>query len=87
MPHYDESLFRQAQGATSSHRAQLMASESCGCFYCLELFVPSEIERWLNEGDGTAVCPRCGIDSVLGDASGYPIKDPEFLGGMNRFWF
>jgi hypothetical protein len=32
------------------------------------------------------MCPRCGIDSVLGDRSGFPIS-AEFLGEMHRYWF
>ena len=33
-----------------------------------------------------ALCPACGIDSVLGSASGFPVT-PEFLGRMNACWF
>jgi hypothetical protein len=31
-------------------------------------------------------CPRCGIDSVIGDQSGFPIT-PEFPERMKRYWF
>jgi len=34
----------------------------------------------------TAVCAKCGIDSVIGELSGFPIT-PEFLEKMNRCWF
>jgi hypothetical protein len=68
------------------HRRELEASEWCGCFYCLAGVKPQAIERWLNEGDGTALCPECGIDSVIGSASGYPIMR-EFLERMHRHWF
>jgi hypothetical protein len=71
---------------TSRHRRELEESEWCGCFYCLAVFKPEAIERWLNEGDGTALCPECMIDSVIGSASGYPITR-EFLGRMHRHWF
>jgi acetone carboxylase gamma subunit len=43
----------------------------------------------MDERDGvgqTALCPECGIDSVIGDASGYPITE-AFLGKMKTFWF
>ena len=78
--------FEGAHRYSSRHRAELMASELCGCFYCLATFPPTAIERWLNEGDGTAFCPECQIDSVLGTASGFPITD-EFLREMHRHWF
>jgi len=71
---------------SSRHRGELEASERCGCFYCLAVFGPQEIESWLSEGDGTALCPRCSIDSVIGSASGLPITR-EFLGEMHRLWF
>jgi hypothetical protein len=34
----------------------------------------------------TALCARCGIDSVIGDKSGFPIAR-EFLAEMQRYWF
>jgi hypothetical protein len=65
---------------SSYHRSALARSDVCGCFYCLELFAPSAIEDWTDDGD-TALCPKCGIDSVIGSSAGYPI-DREFLGKM-----
>jgi len=63
------------------------ASGIAACFFCLETFPPQAIDRWLNEGTGTAVCPQCQIDSVLGDASGLPVSEPGFLKAMQNRWF
>jgi hypothetical protein len=82
----DEADVIAAHKHSSRHRAELEASERCGCFYCLAMFALTEIKSWLNEGDGTALCPRCMIDSVIGSASGYPVTT-EFLGRMHRHWF
>lgn len=68
------------------NRRQIMKSKLCGCFYCCEIFTPDKITNWLNEGCGTALCPECGIDSVIGDASGYPITK-EFMQDMHKRWF
>ena len=77
------------------HREQILNSSICGCFHCTEIFKPSEITEWCDfqakEVGGekigrTALCPKCAIDSVIGDASGYPITR-EFLDGMRRHWF
>jgi hypothetical protein len=76
----------RAHKHSSKHRAEIAASKVCGCFYCLHTFQPSDIERWLTEGDGTALCPKCTIDSVIGDASGFPIT-VEFLTAMKTRWF
>jgi hypothetical protein len=55
------------------HRAQVKASAECGCFYCLEIFQPATIDEWTDDGE-TALCPKCGIDSVLPSGiAGYPI--------------
>lgn len=63
----------------------------CGCFYCLRIFDPSEIEEWIIadnpiDKNGTAICPHCGIDSVIGESSGFPITT-DFLRGMKKCWF
>lgn len=74
---------------SSSHRAELENDKVCGCFDCMRIFSPSEIEEWVPETpDGecvTAVCPYCGDDSIIGESSGYPIT-PEFLFEMKKRW-
>jgi hypothetical protein len=75
---------------STCHSAQLFRSEICGCFYCCEMFPASRIEEWLDDGDSkderTALCPLCGIESVIGSASGYSI-DTGFLNRMRARWF
>jgi hypothetical protein len=58
----------------------------CGCFYCLEIFNPTEINEWIPDTKGTAVCPYCNVDSIIGESSGFPITK-EFLTKMNDYWF
>ena len=70
---------------SSIHREELLASDECGCFYCLEIYPPSEISDWCDSGQ-TALCPKCGIDSVIGSNSHYPINK-EFLSKMRKHWF
>ncbi len=70
----------------TNNRKQLEQDSTCGCFYCGKIYHPVEIIDWIEEKDGTAVCPYCGIDSVIGENSGFPITD-EFLAEMNRYWF
>jgi hypothetical protein len=72
---------------SSKNKANILKDDICGCFYCLKIFSPNEIEKWINdEEDGTAVCPYCGIDSVIGKSSGFPIIK-DFLLKMNKHWF
>ncbi len=58
-------------------------------FYCTATFLPADVREWTDGSEGvgqTALCPRCGIDSVIGSASGYPLT-AEFLAAMKAHWF
>ncbi|MBN3510938.1 cytoplasmic protein [Mycolicibacterium nivoides] len=70
---------------SSRNSALLADSAGCGCFYCLAIYPPSEIADW-TDGGRTALCPRCGIDSVIADRSGYPVTR-QFLEQMHARWF
>ena len=68
----------------------ILESDICGCFYCISTFFPAEIKEICdtNSPNGpTAICPECGIDSVIGSKSGYPVNDLEFLEEMRLYWF
>lgn len=72
------------------NRSMIQNSTQCGCFHCLAIFSPKEIKNWMpvqetDEEFGppvrreeTALCPKCGLHSVVGDAGGYPVT-PEDL--------
>lgn len=77
-------FYRDAHRHSSRHRAEVERSDVCGCFYCRRTFAPSDITAWV--GGDTASCPRCGIDAVIGSASGYSI-DAAFLNTMHELFF
>lgn len=81
---------KTAHKHSSDHREEIRNSESCGCFYCCSVFGPGAIVEWIDEDDEgvgqTALCPRCGIDGVIGSESGCPIT-AEFLTEMRKHWF
>jgi len=82
---------QRAHSAASNHMAQLKKDRLCGCFYCLRIYDPAEIVEWIVDDnpidkDGTAICPYCGVDSVIGESAGYPLTI-EFLGKMKKAWF
>ncbi|MDB9496457.1 cytoplasmic protein [Spirulina major CS-329] len=72
------------------HYDEIQRSDTCGCFYCCQIFPPSQIKEWVQDGDRpadqTALCPHCGIDSIISSASGYPIT-AAFLHRMHDYWF
>jgi hypothetical protein len=55
-------------------------------FFCIKIYSPEEIKEWIPDSHArTALCPYCGIDSVLPDSR---IKfDTDFLKGMYKLWF
>jgi hypothetical protein len=69
----------------TKHRSELQTSDKCGCFFCFRLFGFTDITKWIDSNQ-TALCPRCGIDAVLGSSSGYVITD-QFLRRMHLHWF
>lgn len=79
---------RGAAGHTTDNRGELSKSDIAGCYYCLSIFKPAAIWEWIHPGkiDEFPMCPYCGIDSVFGDASGYPVTK-DFLREMNKYWF
>ena len=84
----DNARLESAHKRASRHRDEVLASELCGCFCCGDTFQPAEIVEWIHECDGvgaTAICPRYGIDSVIGSRSGIPLT-PEFLRDMKDYW-
>jgi hypothetical protein len=81
---------REAHTHSSNHRQEVVSSSLCGCFYCCRTFGPDAILDWVDDNaDGvgqTALCPQCGIDSVLGDRADYELSG-EFLERMRSHWF
>jgi len=69
---------------TRANLAELEESEACGCIACERIYFPSEVVGWLP--DGTALCPHCGVDAVVGSASGIPIT-PGVLRRAHMRWF
>lgn len=85
---YSKAFLEEAHKSSSSHKNEIKESDLCGCFYCEQTFLPTEIDEWIEENIAngeTAICPKCGIDSVL--SSKFPITDNEFLKKMNKLWF
>lgn len=66
------------------HLEAVEQSQVCGCFHCLAVFAPEEITGWC-DGEQTARCPRCGLDSVL--PGGTEGVEAETLQAMEGFWF
>ncbi len=66
----------------SSYNYDLLKETQHGrCFYCLAKFEFVDIEHWTDKSQ-TAICPKCGIDSVLPGSF-----EDEKLILMHHDWF
>ena len=77
-----ESLHRQS----SRHRSEVELAQRCACFYCQQFFTPGAITEWVDSNEDTALCPFCGIDSVIPESVGQQISQ-ETLAAMHSYWF
>ncbi|MDD2740191.1 MAG: cytoplasmic protein [Methylomonas lenta] len=90
MAKWTEEALKYAHQQCFRNEASVKASHLCGCFHCLSIFNPSSInpDDIYPESDGicTVWCPKCGIDSVIGDSTGIAIT-PGFLNAMEARYF
>lgn len=89
MSHYSIEYIKSAHKQSFANRLVIEKSTECGCFYCCAAFPASLVTAWVKEKDGnadTGFCPSCGIDSLIGDASGVLLAR-EFLVAMNEEYF
>ena len=82
---FTEQQLLDAHKHTMDNRHEIERSMECACFDCGEIYNASEVTEWTDNGN-TALCPHCGIDCVLGDASGIALTS-EFLNAMYQRWF
>ncbi len=85
--------YASAHLSSFRNRKRIMKSAQVGCFYCETVFSPAEIKEWTDTNE-TAICPKCGIDSLLvmgesfKDDAGKKYKvDSRFLKRMHDEWF
>jgi hypothetical protein len=81
---FDEYRLIALQRTSMHNRKALTLAKVCGCYYCGGDFAADQITECVDDND-TALCPRCGIDAVLGfDADA---ADKELLLEMHKRWF
>lgn len=71
----------------SSNKIILEKNINCLCFYCFSKFKYNDIKVFIDNNNMTALCPKCGIDSVLPDKIDNFNLNLEFLDQMKKYWF
>ena len=67
----------------SRHNKQAVRDENeCGCYFCIRSFPSSAVVEFADRNADTALCPNCGIDSVLPG-----VTDKAILSTAHERWF
>ena len=83
--HEKESQMERLHAYASHNKKMIEKSNKCYCFYCKRVFENGEVETYLAEEE-TALCPKCGIDSVIPDSIDEKI-DEAIISEMHDYWF
>lgn len=70
---------------SSNNKDLIENSEYCYCFSCKKKIESKEIVRYL-ENENTALCPYCGMDSIIPDCVDDFIDD-KIIDLMHNYWF
>lgn len=85
-PLLDELTLKELHDFCSYHRTKLEQVGLGVCFCCESVFSTKKIKEWI-DNNNTAICPKCGIDSVLPAK----IKEKELtfieIKTMKVYWF
>lgn len=78
---YSKDKLKATHQLASQNLDLLTQSGECACFSCLARLRVDEIVEWLD--DGTAICPKCSVDSLVpGDK-----VDDDLLKAMKKEYF
>jgi TPR repeat protein len=72
---------------SSNNEIEILHSKEASCFFCRQNYSARKVNDWINDERGvTAICPECGMDAVIGDASGVNL-DKTLLKDMNIAYY
>jgi len=72
----------QACNLSRRNLAEVVAAKECGCYFCLRVFQATDVVEWVDMDAMTAICPNCGVDSVLPG-----VTDTNTLAAAKERWF
>ena len=71
-----------------NNEIEILRSKKCGCFFCVKTFDARKVSQWESgtNGGASAICPECGMATVIGDASGVPLTKALLLEMSKEFY-
>ena len=83
-------FYRGIHSFCFENKELLCNSEINVCFYCMQKVNFDDIEEWVKERSGkeSAICPHCGIDSVVPNKieGVYELND-DLIRKLNELYF
>ena len=76
---------KELHRASNDNRPELEKYPHAWCFYCCRKFESKKIKEWIDKKQ-TALCPHCGVDSVLSQTEKVVLNE-EIINDMHSFWF
>ncbi len=84
---YEKNQYPEVFKHTANNEMDILKSKKCSCLFCRQTYDARKVNDWSNDDNGvTALCPECGMDAVVGDASGFSF-DHEDLKAINLAYF
>lgn len=80
-----ESQMKRLHAYASHNKELIEKSDRCYCFYCNANMGSGEIEKYLDKEE-TALCPKCGVDSIIPDSIDEQI-DENIISELHDYWF
>ena len=73
---------------TKNNELDILRSKNCSCLFCRQTFNARKVSEWTSGKNNqmSAICPECGMDTLVGDASGY-VFGIEDLKEINHEYF
>lgn len=60
---------------SKNNELEILRSKECACYFCGNIFSARKVSDWASDGKGaSAICPHCGMETVVGDASGIELS-------------
>ncbi len=84
--HWTFEHFMKAREFSFNNKESIQNSQKAACYCCMNFLNATDIKDYTSD-DNSAICPICGTDAVIGDASGQPIDIMQFLEHMNWYGF
>lgn len=87
MPKEQDPL-EQLYQRSKNNDGEILNSDVCSCFFCRQTYSARDVCDWVSDDEGNmnAICPVCGMDSVIGDRKEGRL-DHDTLKALNLRYF